>query len=92
VSDETLAKELFLDALEHAPGERSAFVRAQCGGDEARVARVHALLAAHELADRRLSRAKLLLNHGDCLRRLGLADGEAGSTMDDVKERSRDRR
>ena len=48
------AKELFLDALELPPGERSAHLDTACAGDTELRARVDALLAAHGSADARL--------------------------------------
>ncbi|HEX6883586.1 MAG TPA: serine/threonine-protein kinase [Planctomycetota bacterium] len=56
MSVEARAKELFLDALEQAPGERPAFVAAGSVGDVELRERVEALLSAHERAERRLAR------------------------------------
>jgi tetratricopeptide (TPR) repeat protein len=42
---------LFQGALERSPGERDAFLRESAGGDEALLARVRRLLAAHEEAE-----------------------------------------
>ncbi len=58
MSDETRAKELFLDALEQADGERAGFVRAACAGDDGLSARVERLLAAHASAERRLAQPR----------------------------------
>jgi hypothetical protein len=43
-------KEIFHDALERAPAERSRFVAEACGGDAALQAEVERLLAAHDQA------------------------------------------
>ena len=40
-------KEIFHSALQHAPGERSAFLSTACGGDDALRKEVESLLAAH---------------------------------------------
>jgi serine/threonine protein kinase/Leucine-rich repeat (LRR) protein len=45
------AEAIFLDALESAPDERDAVVRAACGGDKALRTQVDELLAAHAQAD-----------------------------------------
>ena len=45
------AKELFGAALEREPGQRSAFLREACGTDEALLAEVESLLAAHADSD-----------------------------------------
>ena len=41
-------KEIFQSALDRAPGDRSAFVAAACGQDQALLSEVESLLAAHE--------------------------------------------
>jgi serine/threonine protein kinase len=41
-------KEIFQEALERAPGERSAFLAGECGGDEALRREVESLIASHE--------------------------------------------
>jgi eukaryotic-like serine/threonine-protein kinase len=45
------AKELFGAALDREPGQRSAFLREACGTDEALLAEVESLLAAHADSD-----------------------------------------
>ena len=57
MTDEMRAKELFLDALERPPEERTAFLHSECAGDADLAARVGRLFSAHELAERRLGRA-----------------------------------
>src|SRR5438552_18556070 len=41
-------KEIFQAALEHAPGERSAFLAEACGGDKSLRKEVESLIASHE--------------------------------------------
>ncbi|MFT3785721.1 MAG: hypothetical protein QM770_06080 [Tepidisphaeraceae bacterium] len=46
------AKDIFLDALDHPPGEqRDAFVRASCAGDIDLLKSVQNLLATHDALD-----------------------------------------
>jgi serine/threonine protein kinase len=45
------ARQIFEEAIDKEPGERDAFVRAACKGDEPLLAEVKALIASHEKAD-----------------------------------------
>jgi eukaryotic-like serine/threonine-protein kinase len=43
-------KSIFHDAVEQPPGERAAYVRSRCDGDEALASEIECLLAAHDQA------------------------------------------
>ena len=51
MTDQEHAKSIFLDALDHADGDRSRFIEARCEGDLKLAQRVLKLLATHDEAD-----------------------------------------
>src|SRR5688500_13230774 len=54
LADPGRAKNLFLAAVDLPPGDRAAFLAAECGDEPALPAEVERLLAAHDQPDTRL--------------------------------------